>query len=364
MPILISNSFPPERGGIQRMMLRLAQEFHAQGREVIVVAPNLPGSADVDSAFSFNVIRYAVIRRKFIGVLAMSAAYLRALRTASDRMTIASVWWPVGVAVAIVPRPLRGRLAILVHGSEVAPRRFGLRRWAMRLVYSRADVVIANSRFTRALLWSTGIRANVQVVGLGVDRREIVPARADVPTVLAVGRLRERKGFDRLIEAVAALSREFPTLRCELVGDGPQYESLLQRTRELGVTDRVSFLGSIGDEELWKAYARAWCFALPVRAVDDDVEGFGIVYLEAALAGLPAIGGLESGAADAIVDGVTGVLVDGNDAGEVSKALARLLRDEQSAAEMGRRARERALQLTWARTADDILHLLRGEMCA
>jgi len=227
-------------------------------------------------------------------------------------------------------------------------------------VYSRADVVIANSRFTRTLLWSAGVRAKVHIVGLGVDRRDVVPARAEVPTILAVGRLIERKGFDRLIEAVARLSAEFPTLRCELVGDGPQYESLLLRASELGVADRLTFLGSIDDEELWQAYARAWCFALPVRVVEDDVEGFGIVYLEAALAGLPAIGGLHSGAADAIVDGVTGLLVDGNDAAEVSEALATLLRDEKAAAAMGGRGRERALQLTWARTADEILALLAG----
>ncbi len=358
MPILISNDFPPAHGGIQRMISRLAEEFAARGREVVVVAPKLPGSAHFDAASPYRVIRYAVIRQKAIGLLAMSVTFLRTLAAVHDRMTIASVWWPVGLAVAVVPRRLRGPFAVLAHGSEIAPGRPGLRRWAMRFVYKRADVVIANSRFTQGLLASVGIRAKVRVVALGVDPRDIMPARAAVPTILAVGRLLERKGFDRLVEAVACLAPDFPELRCEILGDGPQGEALRRSAAELGVADRIVFLGSVGDEELWKAYARAWCFALPVRVVGDDVEGFGIVYLEAALAGLPAVGGLHSGAADAIVDGVTGLLVDGNETDAVCKALTTLLREEKLAEEMGRRGRERALQLTWARTADEILNLL------
>ncbi len=358
MPILITNNFPPERGGIQRVISRVAGECAARGGEVIVVAPGLPGSREIDEELPFRVIRYRVVRQKFAGMLAMLVAFLKARRVARGHATIASVWWPVGVAVALVPRFLRGRFAVMAHGSEIAPERTGFRRRAMRFVYARADVVIANSGFTEALLAKVGVKGNVRVVLPGVDMRDVAITRASQPTVLSVGRLQDRKGFDRVIEAVARLVPAFPTLRYEIIGDGPQLDALRDLARALHIESRVNFLGAVSDRELWEAYGRAWCFALPVRTVGDDVEGFGIVYLEAALAELAAVGGKGSGAAEAIVDGATGLLVDGNSVAAVSEALNTLLNDRTLADEMGRQGRERALKLSWARTTDEILYLL------
>jgi len=346
MPILVTNDFPPERGGIQRVMSRVADECANRGREVVVVAPWLPGSRKIDEELPFRVIRYRVIRQKFVGMLAMLVAFLKARRIAPQHATIASVWWPVGIAVALVPRSLRGRFAVMAHGAEIAPKRTGLRRRALRFVYAEA------------LLRKVGVKGNVQVVLPGVAARDVAIARASHPTVLSVGRLQDRKGFDRVIEAVASLVPDFPTLRYEIVGDGPQLCTLQNLARSLHIENRVTFLGAVSDSELWQAYARAWCFALPVRAIADDVEGFGIVYLEAALAELATVGGQDSGAAEAIVDGVTGLLVNGNSVAAVSEALNTLLGDRSRADEMGRQGRDRALKLSWARMTEEILSLL------
>jgi len=357
MSIIVSNVYPPRHGGIETLMSRLAELRAQSGAGVVVVAPALPGCAAFDAALPYPVIRY-YDARKPANLIPIAIAFLQALRTTRERTTIAANWWPVGVPLVLVPRFLRGRLAVFAHGSDVAPEKGGLRRAVMRFVFQRADVVLANSSFTRRLLDEAGVRGKVAVVTLGVDLRPIEPARAPDPTVLSVGRLIERKGFDRIIDALPGLIERFPSLRYEIVGDGPQRAALTAQVSRLGLGEHVRFHGSLSDEDARRAYARAWCFALPTRRVGSDVEGFGIVYLEAAMAQLPTIGGLDSGAADAIVDGVTGLLVDGARTPAVSDAIATLLSDRVKADEMGRRGLERAAAFTWQRTNDEIRRAL------
>jgi len=359
MSIIVSNVYPPRHGGIETLMSRLAELRAQSGAGVVVVAPAIAGSAAFDAALPYQVIRY-YDARKPANIVPLAFAFLRALRATRERTTIAANWWPVGVPLVLVPRFLRGPLAVFAHGSDVAPEKHGLRRAVMRFVFQRADVVLANSRFTRRLLDEAGVRAKVAIVTLGVDLRPIEPARAAEPTILSVGRLIERKGFDRIIDALPGLIERFPSLRYEIVGDGPQRVALMAQVSRLGLGDRVSFHGSLSDDDTRRAYARAWCFALPARRVGSDVEGFGIVYLEAAMARLPAIGGLDSGAADAIVDGVTGLLVEGSRTAAVSEALATLLSDPLKADEMGRRGLERAAGFTWQRTDDEIRQAFEG----
>ena len=351
MSIIVSNVYPPDRGGIQTMMAALAGIAAGMDGGVVVVAPDMPGSAIFDAAAPYRVIRYPDLRKP-ANAIAIAIAFVRALGIARDRTTIGANWWPVGLALVLVPRFMRGKLAIFAHGSDVAPGKGGLRKAAMRFVYGRADAVLANSEFTKALLSRAGVVEGVSVVAPGVEVTPIEPARSREPTVLSVGRLVERKGFDRVIEALVGLSVRFPAIRYEIVGDGPYRSQLEALARRLGVAERVVFRGALSQAELREAYARAWCFALPVREVGTDVEGFGIVYLEAALARLPAIGGLHSGAADAIVDGVTGLLVDGNDADVVGAAIGSILANPRDAELMGARALERARGYTWQRAAD------------
>ena len=334
MPILVTNNYPPTRGGIQTMMSRVAECLAQHGRDVVVVGPKEDGSDAYDAAAAYRIVRYAA-RWRPREVVAIAGSYLRALRIARERVTIASVWWPVGFALVFIPRRFRGPLAIIAHGTEISPSRTGARQKIMRAVFRQADVILANSRFTRDLLERAGVAGDIRVVSLGVDMVPVTPQRSSEPTILSVGRLVARKGFDRVIDALPALRNEFPSLRYEIVGGGPERDALEARAARLGVAAGVTFLGSVSEEELRAAYARAWCFALPVRNIADDVEGFGIVYLEAAMASLPTLGGTASGAADAIVDGHTGMLVDGTNVPAITEALATLLRDRERSQRMG-----------------------------
>jgi phosphatidylinositol alpha-1,6-mannosyltransferase len=357
MAVLVTNDFPPHYGGIQRFMSRLADELSLRNEPVVVVAPRISGSARFDGLQRYKIVRYLDPSRA-IGFAAMTASLLWTRIVTRDPLTIASMWFPGGLAACLIPRPLRGRLGVLAHGAEIAPARGGLRRVLMRYVFARADVIIANSRFTRSLLIKAGIRSAIAVVNPGIDAQPITPQRAAVPTIVSVGRLVARKGFDTVIAALPVVAKAIPDVRYEIVGSGPQRAELERLARDWGVEDRVSFSGAVDDAAVREAYARAWCFALPVRTIDSDVEGFGVVYLEAALAELPVVGGLESGAEDAIAQNETGLLVDGESNAAVAEALVALLGAPARASAMGELGRERALRdFTWARTASGIAEL-------
>jgi phosphatidylinositol alpha-1,6-mannosyltransferase len=341
------------------MMAAIASVVARDSDDVVVVAPSMPESQSFDEMVPYRVIRYPHVRRPFEAA-AILLAYVRALATTRDRLTLLANWWPTGLPLLMLPKRIRGRTAVFVHGADVAPRKGGSRRFLMRYAFSRADAVLANSNYTKNLLTQAGITERVHVVPLGVDMVPVEPTPSDCPTILSVGRLIERKGFDRIIESLEPLISEFPLLRYEIVGAGPDSARLQALARELGVQAHVRFHGKLGDDDIRAAYARAWCFALPVRAVGSDVEGFGIVYLEAAMARLPSIGGVDSGATDAIVDGITGYLVDGDDRAAVLQAVAALLGDPVEARRMGERGFERAKTYTWRRSVYACMRALRS----
>jgi phosphatidyl-myo-inositol dimannoside synthase len=358
VPVLLTFDFPPEYGGIQRYVVRLADSLLDLGKRVAVVAPRQPGSASYDRSLRVPVRRFAGYARPIRMLCAMFET-AKAYRIVADGWTIASSWFPAGFIAALLPRVLRGRLMILAHGSEVAARPGSLRERLLRWTLARADRVVANSRLTAARVRDYGIRDRLEIVPCGVDERIISRAPADVPTVLFVGRLVPRKGVDRLIEALPAIRDRLGNVRLEIVGSGPDRPRLERLAVQLGAGAEVQFLGSVDDAELDTAYARAWCFAMPSRAEGDDVEGFGIVYLEAAIASLAAVGGRGSGAEDAIVDGVTGLIVDGADREAIVQALLQLLSDPARARAMGQAGRERALaHFTWKSNAMTIARAL------
>ncbi len=349
MPIVLTNDPSSQHGGIQRYVARLASALADAGDRVSLIEPG-PDTDKPDTRIDYR--RFGG-RGRLGAVLGAFASYASALVATKHKTTIASIWFPSGLIAAILPRPLRGKLGILAHGTEIAPSRTGLRRSLMRWTFARADVVFANSALTRRLLAEAGVTRNVRIALCGVDPKPLRRAPADTPTLLMVGRLVPRKGFDRTIEAMPAIVAAVPGARLRIVGGGSEREALVRLAQMNGSAPQVDFLGALDDERLADEYARAWCFAMPARRIADDVEGFGIVYLEAAVAGIASIGGLESGAVDAISDGETGMLVDGDDPTDIARAAIELLSDRTRAEALGKSARERALaDFTWAKNAE------------
>jgi phosphatidyl-myo-inositol dimannoside synthase len=292
----------------------------------------------------------------------------RILRYAKSRRAVVHCGraQPEGVA-ALLARRLPGgpRYVFWVHGEELTTARTSRDFSAvMTRVHRGAAAAVANCRHTAQLLESMGMpRERIHVIYPGVDSdrfrpdvdgREIRRRYAGPGDLLmmTVGRLQRRKGHDVTIAAMAQLAGELPQLRYVIVGDGGERERLGRLASELGVADRVFFAGEVPADDLPRHFAACDLFVMPNRTDAHDFEGFGIVFLEAAAAGKPVIAGRSGGAPEAVDEGRTALLVDGESDEAVAAAIARLAHAPSERCAMGRAGRNRVVQeFTWGRAA-------------
>jgi len=247
-------------------------------------------------------------------------------------------------------------------------------QWVLR----GADRVVTISKYTEGRLVQLGVDpSRIVMVYPGVDHRTFHPETAAAhairvrhgisdgqPVLLTVARLVLRKGHDKVIEALATISEQVPDIVYLVVGEGPEADRLQMYARDRGVGDRLIFAGPVPDDELPAYYNAADVFIMPNRDEGTDVEGFGIVFLEANACGKPVIGGRSGGAVDAIADGETGYLVDPCSPPDIAQSAVRLLSDPALARRMGERGRERARQdFSWDRAARQV-QTLTAEVAA
>jgi phosphatidylinositol alpha-1,6-mannosyltransferase len=264
-------------------------------------------------------------------------------------------------------RPLFGfRYVLYIFGADVMEfTRFRLLRGLIFGILRHSRLIIACSRFTAGYLRERYPRAPAAVVvNPGVEARFFTDRSqpGDVRSVaqqlkgrkilLTVGRLVARKGHDTVLRALPMIAKDVPGVHYLIVGDGPNRACLQRLSEAMGVSDRVSFCGAVSDADLPAYYRLADVFIMVSRRVESrgDVEGFGIVYLEANAAGLPAIAADGCGAVDAISDGVNGLLVrDAESPAEVAQSAVRLLTSPDLAAELAKAAMASALASNWTR---------------
>ena len=296
--------------------------------------------------------------------LAAEARYaIKALALARRRydLTVCSHLALAPIAAAI--RLLYGTpFWVVCHGAEI----WGALSFLKRTALGRSSLLLPISRFTAEKLRSVHHTPEDRMAILhnaipndfvslltepGTNGEPEAAARNGERTLLAVGNLGKAhtyKGFDTLVQALPAILKRAPAARCVIVGEGDDQERLEKLAAELGVRDRVTFAGSVTDEELARCYRSCDVFVLPSKAVARNGnwggEGFGRVYVEAALAARPVVGSSGGGAAEAVVDGRTGLLVRPESAKEVAAAVVRLLEDPSLADRMGRAGREWVMQ--------------------
>jgi phosphatidylinositol alpha-1,6-mannosyltransferase len=233
-----------------------------------------------------------------------------------------------------------------------------------------ADRVVANSRFTANLLRNVGVSPErIEVVHPGCNsqrfrprapkqelKKEILGERHADKVILSVGNLVSRKGQDMVIRALAALRHKGPQATYLIVGEGPHRTELEKLAAALGVSRHVVFAGRV-DGDLVDIYALADVFAMPSREQLEacDVEGFGLVFLEASACAKPVIGGRSGGIPDAVVDGFTGLLVDPSNPNEIAHALALLLTDAELATRLGQQGRSWVVdRFDWSRVGASV----------
>jgi phosphatidylinositol alpha-1,6-mannosyltransferase len=287
--------------------------------------------------------------------------------------------WQSALSELFVPRrEKKHRSLCLVHGRETLRSVFGpLHGFFCRMAFRRVDVGIPNSRTVMELTRRAGRPAcPLVLVHPAVDPQLFKPADpARIrrvfgidrgPVLLGLSRMVVRKNMAGILRAFAGVKREFPEATLILAGDGPEKENLRQLARDLGVDGSTLFPGVIRHEAFIRehggsVYSAADVFAMPCLGSERDVEGFGIVYLEAGACEVPAIGSRVGGIPDAVVEGETGLLVDPSRPEELEAAFLDLLRRPDRGRSLGVAARARIVrELTWEATGDRVLALMDG----
>ncbi|WP_306232111.1 glycosyltransferase family 4 protein [Agrococcus beijingensis] len=360
--LLITPEYPPSVGGIQSLLHEITTAMPRAS--VKVMTPDAPGGAAFDAGAGVRTDRVRVVgSSSIVRNLVFNARGLTRLHDGRPDVVLNGhvVTAPLAWAFA---RRHRVPLVTYGYGKEIQGRP-GLARWALR----RGAAAIAISEFTRGLLLETvrgGRHAPVHVVHPGVHVPASVPARADDGpfTLITVGRLRDwYKGHDIVLEALPRVLERLPGARWVVLGDGRRRAALEERAAKLGVAHAVRFLGAVSDADKQAWLQQADVFVMPARYPKGEVagEGFAIVYLEAAAWGVPSIAGDVGGPREAVVDGVTGLLVDPESAEQVADAILALGLDPARARELGAQARERAERdFTWPHVAAQLEAILRA----
>jgi phosphatidylinositol alpha-1,6-mannosyltransferase len=283
--------------------------------------------------------------------------------------------FPEGIAgwVARKLAPGSTRLVTYAHGEEILVAGTSRQlRWIARRVYQDSDLVIANSENTRRMVLALSPRARVIIIHPGVDAAsfrlppdQIAATRArwgwdrETPVLATVARMEPRKNQAMVIRAVARLGSRGIRVAYLCAGDGEERLRLIDLARELGVEDRVRFPGAVDDQLKKLIFASADIHIMPSVQAGAMIEGFGIVFLEAAAAGIPSVGGASGGQREAVRDGVTGFTVDGNDLEAVTAAIARLAGEADLRQRMGRQARLFAQDQDWNNVVSRTLAAVR-----
>jgi phosphatidylinositol alpha-1,6-mannosyltransferase len=369
--LVVTNDFPPRPGGIQQflhgLLVRQPQD------SVVVLASSWRGAQEFDAAQPFQVERIA---SKVMLPDPRTVKRAKELARAHDcNRVLFGAAAPLGLMATSLRSAGIERSVGLTHGHEAGWTAWPGARQLIRQVGSRLDVMTYLGEYTRARIAAAiGPEAAARMVQLtpGVDPQMFSPqvdgsqVRAehgliDRPVIVCVSRLMPRKGQDVLIRALPMVRRAIPDAALLLVGGGPYRADLEKLVEREGVRGHVVMTGTVPWESLPAHYAAGDVFAMPCRTRHRglDVEGLGIVYLEASATGLPVVGGLSGGAPDAVQQQTSGWSVDGENVAEVGRRLIDLLADPARASAMGAAGREWVLdRWTWQRQADRLRDLL------
>jgi len=367
--LLVTNDFPPSVGGIQRTLEALAREFPPD--RIGVFCPASPDDGTYDASAPFRMFRQP---DRFLWPTRDVASRVgHAAREIDARVILFGATYPLGL---LGPHLAGEGLPYVAgaHGFEywlsIAPGTHTL----MRRATSRAArvAVMCSAFIARTVRTAVPTDVPVSVLYPGADVERFRPdlETADIrssfgvgdrPLVVCVSRLVPRKGQDVLIRAMPSIRRRMPDARLLIVGRGP-YEPSLRALAAVAPPGAVSFAGEVSERDLPRYYAAGDVFAMPcrTRAAGLEVEGWGNVFIEAAACGRPVVVGDSGGAREAVVDGETGLLVDGRNVSEVAAAVGTLLSEPELAAKMGDAGRDRVLRShTWPRIAERLAGWLR-----
>lgn len=376
--LLLSEIFPPKHGGSGRWFWEIYSRLPKEQYRLLVGED--PRQREFDATHNLQLARAPLTMSQW-GLKSFSALkdYVRLFRLVrsvvrQERISTLHVGrcLPEGWIAWMLRRFTGLPYLCYVHGEDVETAACSRElSFMVRRVLDRADRLIANSHNTARLLrenWNVPER-QIQILHPGCDTTRFVPAprdhatRAalgwnDRPVILTVGRLQKRKGHDVMIQSLSSIREAIPDVLYAIIGDGEERESLERLAVAQGVQSSVQFLREIDDAAMIRCYQQCDLFVLPNRQVGRDVEGFGMVLVEAQACGRPVIAGASGGTCETMNPGETGYVVPCDTPNELAPLIVKLLLDQARRLDMGAAAREwTTTRFEWenlARTAQSL----------
>ncbi|MEU9863222.1 glycosyltransferase family 4 protein [Streptomyces sp. NPDC047971] len=356
--LIVTNDFPPRPGGIQAFLHNMALRLDPES--IVVYASTWKRSREgIEATAAFDAEQpFTVVRDSTTMLLPTPRVTARATALLREH-GCESVWFgaaaPLGLMAPALRRAGARRLVATTHGHEAGWAQLPAARQLLRRIGEGTDTLTYLGEYTRSRIAAALTpEAAARMVQLppGVDEKTFHPGSggeavrerlglSDRPVVVCVSRLVPRKGQDTLIRAMPEILRRVPDAVLLIVGGGPYEKDLKSLAATTGVAGSVRFTGAVPWEELPAHYGAGDVFAMPCRTRRGglDVEGLGIVYLEASATGLPVVAGDSGGAPDAVLDGETGWVVRGDAPAESADRVATLLLDPELRRSMGERGR-------------------------
>jgi len=354
MILLVTNDLGPRPGGIETFILGLLSQLDRSS--VVIYTSSQAGSAEFDQKL-FEEFGALVIRDRS-KVLLPTPRVRREVAKVMKNYGASIIWFGAAMPLASMAGFLKNhgasRVVALTHGHEVWWAKLPIFSSILRMSSQRIDVLSYLGDFTKnAIRGSLAPSCKFVHIAPGIPLEHFSPAAKNQALVeslkldghrvlLTVGRLVHRKGQDQLIIALPRIIESHPDILLLIVGEGPRAKKLRKLVKSHGVGEYVRFVGKVPYSNLPEYFRLGDIFAMPSRSRFGglEVEGLGIVYLEASASGLPVVAGCSGGSPDAVIAGITGVLVDGRHPQMIADAINELLDDPIRMTQMGRRGRD------------------------
>ena len=355
-PVLfVTNDFGPRAGGIETFVIGLI-ERRPFGQTIVYTSAQT-GSEAYDQAWKAN-FGVTIIRDRakiLLPTPRVARNLSRVIKESNIQVAAFGAAAPLGLLSASMKKAGVRKTVALTHGHEVWWAKVFPFNCALRKIGTSVDSLTYLGEFTQQAISKSLSKAAAQKmvkIAPGIDVDHFSPQNSaqlrkelkidDKRVIVSVGRLVHRKGQDHLIQAMPEILKRVPDAHILMVGQGPYLSHLKKLVQELNLVDHVSFIGRIQYAQLPQYICAGDIFAMPSRSrfFGLEVEGLGIVYLEASACGLPVIAGSSGGAPDAVLAGVTGIVVDGENNQEIAAGAIKLLQDLPASKAMGLAGRE------------------------
>ena len=366
--LVLTENFPPLSGGSGRWFWELYSRLPKE--QYLILADDIQGASEFDKTHQFNILRMSLTSSewglKSISGLKFYWRVLRQIRKVIKQHQITHIHCGrvihEGVTAWILKLITGTPYLCYVHGEDVeTAATSGEHNLMVKQVCKHAEILICNSHNSANIVKRLNYAGDdkIHVLHPGVDASLFVPAAEDNAfkqhmgwqgrkVIITVGRLQARKGQDMMIRATALLKQQFPEILYGVIGRGECLESLQALTEELGLNDHVKFLTDVTDEQMIQCYQQSDVFILPNRTIGNDIEGFGMVLVEAQSCGIPVIAGDSGGTKETMLINQSGFVIDCTQANPIAMTIAQLLADPEGSNKMGEIGRKHVeSELDW-----------------